>query len=52
MWVAILCWWIFDDADELLARTPEKLREAGIDLNIFREVVEVDSESKKIKVKI
>lgn len=41
----------FDDADELLARTPEKLREAGIDLNIFREVVEVDSESKKIKVK-
>lgn len=42
---------VFDDADELLARTPEKLREAGIDLNIFREVVEVDSESKKIKVK-
>lgn len=41
----------FNDADELLARTPEKLREAGIDLNIFREVVEVDSESKKIKVK-
>lgn len=41
----------FDDANELLARTPEKLRESGIDLNIFREVVAVDTESKKIKIK-
>lgn len=41
----------FDDANDLLARTPEKLRESGIDLNIFREVVAVDTESKKIKIK-
>ncbi|MCC0726918.1 CoA-disulfide reductase [Clostridioides sp. ZZV14-6009] len=41
----------FDDANDLLARTPEKLRESGIDLNIFREVIAVDTESKKIKIK-
>lgn len=41
----------FNDVDELLVRILEKFREVGIDLNIFREVVEVDSEFKKIKVK-
>lgn len=41
----------FDDPNNMIARAPEKFRESGIDLNIFHEVVDVDTESKELKVK-
>ncbi|RDY29652.1 CoA-disulfide reductase [Romboutsia weinsteinii] len=41
----------FDDPNNMIARSPEKFRETGIDLNIFHEVVAVDVEAKKISVK-
>lgn len=41
----------FDDPNNMIARAPEKFRESGIDLNIFHEVVDVDTEAKKLKVK-
>ncbi|CEQ09517.1 coenzyme A disulfide reductase [[Clostridium] sordellii] len=41
----------FDDPKNMIARAPEKFRESGIDLNIFNEVISVDTENKKLKVK-
>lgn len=41
----------FDDPKNMIARAPEKFRESGIDLNIFNEVILVDTENKKLKVK-
>ena len=41
----------FDDPNNMIARTPEKFRESGIDLNTFHEVVSVDTKDKKLKVK-
>ncbi|TAN69880.1 CoA-disulfide reductase [Paraclostridium sordellii 8483] len=41
----------FDDPNNMIARAPEKFRESGIDLNIFNEVISVDTENKKLKVK-
>ena len=41
----------FDDANNMIARSPEKFRETGIDLNIFHEVIKVDTEAKKVIVK-
>ncbi|QYE98500.1 CoA-disulfide reductase [Paraclostridium sordellii] len=41
----------FDDPNNMIARDPEKFRESGIDLNIFNEVISVDTENKKLKVK-
>ncbi|WP_122640286.1 CoA-disulfide reductase [Romboutsia sp. Marseille-P6047] len=40
----------FDDANNMIARSPEKFRESGIDLNIFKEVTAVDTDNKKLKV--
>ena len=41
----------FDDANNMIARSPEKFRETGIDLNIFKEVVAVNTNDKKLTVK-
>ena len=41
----------FDNPENMLARKPEKFIENGIDLKIFHEVISVDSNLKKIKVK-
>ena len=41
----------FDDANNMIARSPEEFRETGIDLNIFHEVVNVDVINKKVTVK-
>lgn len=41
----------FDNPNNMIARSPEKFRETGIDLNIFHEVVSVDAVNKTIKVK-
>jgi CoA-dependent NAD(P)H sulfur oxidoreductase len=41
----------FDDPNNMIARAPEKFRESGIDLNIFHEVVSVDTKDKKLTVK-
>ena len=41
----------FDDANNMIARSPEKFIETGIDLNIFHEVVKVDVNTKKVVVK-
>ena len=41
----------FDDANNMIARSPEKFRETGIDLNVFHEVVKVDTEAKKVTVR-
>ena len=41
----------FDDPNNMIARSPEKFRETGIDLNIFHEVVGVDVNNKKVVVK-
>ncbi|GAA0862384.1 CoA-disulfide reductase [Paraclostridium tenue] len=41
----------FDDPNNMIARAPEKFRESGIDLNIFHEVVSVDTKDKKLKIK-
>lgn len=40
----------FDDANNMIARSPEKFRESGIDLNIFKEVTAVDTDNKKLKI--
>ena len=40
----------FDDSNNMIARKPEKFIESGIDLNIFKEVISVDTYNKKIKV--
>lgn len=41
----------FDDKNNLISRSPEKFKESGIDLNIFHEVMSVNSEAKKVTVK-
>ena len=41
----------FDDANNMIARSPEKFRETGIDLNIYHEVTKVDAVAKKVVVK-
>ena len=41
----------FDNADNMIARSPEKFRETGIDLKVFHEVVKVDTVAKKVVVK-
>lgn len=41
----------FDDPNNMIARSPEKFRETGIDLNIFHEVIKVDATNKKVTVK-
>ena len=41
----------FDDANNMIARSPEKFKETGIDLNIFKEVVAVNTNDKKLTVK-
>lgn len=41
----------FDDANNMIARSAEKFRETGIDLNVFHEVVKVDTEAKKVTVR-
>ena len=40
----------FDDANNMIARSPEKFRETGIDLNIFKEVTAVNTDDKKITI--
>ncbi len=41
----------FDDANNMIARPAEKFRESGIDLNIFHEVIDVDTEAKNLTIK-
>ena len=41
----------FDNVDRMLVRTPEKVRETGIDVKIEHEVLSLDVENKTIKVK-
>ncbi len=41
----------FDEPNNMIARSPEKFRESGIDLNIFHEVVGVNPETKNVTVK-
>lgn len=41
----------FDDPNNMIARSPEKFRETGIDLKIFNEVVDVDVNNKKVTVR-
>ncbi|WP_250673131.1 CoA-disulfide reductase [Paraclostridium ghonii] len=41
----------FDDPQNMIARAPEKFIESGIDLNIFHEVISVDTKSKKLNLK-
>lgn len=41
----------FDDPNNMIARSPEKFRETGIDLKIFNEVIDVDVNNKKVTVR-
>ena len=41
----------FDNIDRMLVRTPEKVRETGIDVKIEHEVLSLDVQNKTIKVK-
>ena len=41
----------FDDPNELIARTPEEFKKTGIELNIFHEVMGLDTIHKTITVK-
>ncbi|MDD6794530.1 MAG: CoA-disulfide reductase, partial [Clostridiaceae bacterium] len=41
----------FDDKNEMLARTPEEFKKSGIELNIFHEVINVNTDKKEIEVK-
>lgn len=41
----------FEDPNEMIVRTPEEFKKTGIELNIFHEVTNVDTESKTIYVK-
>lgn len=41
----------FDDENNMIARSPQKFIESGIDLNIFHEVLKVDTDNKKLIVK-
>ena len=41
----------FEDSNEMIARTPEKFRESGVDIFTKHEVLGVDFDSKTLKVK-
>ena len=41
----------FDDANNMIARSPEKFRETGIDLNIFHEVIRLILSLRKVTVR-
>ena len=41
----------FDDSNEMIARTPEAFREAGVEIHIKHEVTNVDFSNKKVTVK-
>ena len=41
----------FDNIDRMLVRTPEKVRETGIDVKVEHEVLSLDVQNKTIKVK-
>ena len=41
----------FDDPNNMIARSPEKFKETGIDLNIFHEVLDICDKDKKVKIK-
>lgn len=41
----------FEDHSLMLARSAEKFREAGIELNLFKEVIRIDEINKKISIK-
>lgn len=41
----------FDNPNELIARTPEEFKKTGIELNIFHEVMGLDTTNKNITVK-
>lgn len=41
----------FEDHSLMLARSAEKFREAGIELNLFKEVIRIDEINKKIYIK-
>lgn len=41
----------FDDPNNMIARSAEKFKESGIDLNIFHEVIGVNPKTKKVTVK-
>lgn len=41
----------FDDANEMIARTPEKFRETGIAINTRHEVLDIDFENNKLTIK-
>ena len=41
----------FEDSREMIARTPEAFREAGVEIHTKHEVIDVDFSNKKVKVK-
>lgn len=41
----------FDNPNNMIARSPEKFRETGIDLKTFNEVVDIDVNNKKVTVR-
>lgn len=41
----------FDDSNEMIARTPEAFREAGVEIHTKHEVINVDFSNKKVTVK-
>lgn len=41
----------FEDSNMMIARTAEKFKEAGIKLNIFKEVIGLDEGNQKVKIK-
>ncbi|MBS4973150.1 MAG: CoA-disulfide reductase [Clostridium celatum] len=41
----------FDDSNEMIARTPEAFREAGVEIHTKHEVTDVDFSNKKVTVK-
>lgn len=42
---------LFDDSNEMIARTPEAFREAGVEIHTKHEVTNVDFSNKKVTVK-
>lgn len=41
----------FDDPNELIARTPEEFKKTGIKLNIFNEVIDINTKDKTLTIK-
>ncbi len=41
----------FDNENQMIARSPEKFRETGIDISVEHEVIGVDTKNKKVTVK-